>query len=76
MDDNKKSLFDKIANSKATAKNVNYLSGKELRKISKENRRITDELEKIRNRNDVSESEYSTVLKNSDNILEIDNLHT
>jgi peptide/nickel transport system ATP-binding protein len=76
MDNNKKSLFDKIANGKSNVKNVNYLSGKELRKISKENRRITDELEKIRNRNDVSESEYSTLMKNPDNILEIDNLHT
>lgn len=76
--DNKKNLMDKILNGKngKTVKNVNYLSAKELRKISKENRKITDEFERIRNRKDVPESEYVTTMKNPNNILEIDNLNT
>lgn len=76
--DNKKNLMDKILNGKngKTVKNVNYLSAKELKKISRENRRITDEFERIRNRKDVPESEYITTMKNPNNILEIDNLNT
>ena len=76
--DNKKNLMDKILNGKngKTVRNVNYLSAKELRKISRENRKITDELERIRNRKDVPESEYLTTMKNPNNILEIDNLNT
>ena len=31
-------------------KNANYISGKEARRISKENRKITDEIEKQRKR--------------------------
>jgi len=70
--------MDKILNGKngKAVKNVNYLSAKELRKISKENRKITDEFERIRNRKDVPESEYVTTMKNPNNILEIDNLNT
>lgn len=76
--DNKKNLMDKIINGKngKSVKNVNYLSAKELRRISRENRRITDEFERVRNRKDVSESEYITTMKNPNNILEIDNLNT
>jgi len=70
--------MDKILNGKngKAVKNVNYLSAKELRKISRENRKITDEFERIRNRKDVPESEYITTMKNPNNILEIDNLNT
>ena len=76
--DNKKNLMDKIINGKngKSVKNVNYLSAKELRRISRENRRITDEFERVRNRKDVPESEYITTMKNPNNILEIDNLNT
>lgn len=76
--DNKKNLMDKILNGKngKTVKNVNYLSAKELRKISRENRKITDEFERIRSRKDVPESEYVTTMRNPNNILEIDNLNT
>lgn len=56
--------------------NTNYISAKESREISKENRRITREYEKQKNRKNVDESEYTTKMKNPDNILEIDNLHT
>ncbi len=76
--DNKKNLMDRIINGKngKSVKNVNYLSAKELRRISRENRRITDEFERVRNRKDVPESEFITTMKNPNNILEIDNLNT
>lgn len=53
-----------------------YLSAKEARRISKENRRITDKFEKERKRKNVPESEYMTTMHNSDNAVEFDNLHT
>lgn len=53
-----------------------YLSAKESRRISKENRRITNELEKKRKRKNVPESEYLTVMHNADHAVEFDNLHT
>ncbi len=56
-------------------KNNHYLSGKEIRNISKENRKITRALEKKKHRR-AEESEFVTEMKDSNNILEIDNLHT
>lgn len=56
-------------------KNSHYLSGKEIRNISKENRKITRALEKKKHRR-AEESEFVTEMKDSNNILEIDNLHT
>lgn len=53
-----------------------YLSAKESRRISKENRRITNELEKKRKRKNVPESEYLTTMHNETNAVEFDNLHT
>ena len=53
-----------------------YLSAKESRRISKENRRITDQYEKRRKRRNVSESEYTTQMKDPANAVEFDNLHT
>ena len=53
-----------------------YLSGKEARRISKENRRITNQMEKQRKRKNVPESEYLTTMHNPDNAVEFDNLHT
>ncbi|MDO5336214.1 MAG: ABC transporter ATP-binding protein [Eubacteriales bacterium] len=53
-----------------------YLSAKESRRISKENRRITNELEKKRKRKNVPESEYLTTMHDSKNAVEFDNLHT
>lgn len=53
-----------------------YLSAKESRRISKENRRITSKLEKQRKRKNVPESEYLTTMKNPENAVEFDNLHT
>lgn len=53
-----------------------YLSAKESRRISKENRRITNQYEKERKRKNVPESEYMTTMHNPDNAVEFDNLHT
>ncbi len=58
------------------AKNSNYISAKESRRISKENRKITSEIEKKRNRKHIPESEYVTNMKNPDNCVEFDNVHT
>ncbi len=58
------------------AKNSNYISAKESRKISRENRKITSEIEKKRNRKHIPESEYVTNMKNPDNCVEFDNVHT
>jgi peptide/nickel transport system ATP-binding protein len=60
----------------AKKKSVNYISGKESRKISRENRKITREMEKKRNRKNIPESEYVTEMKNPDNCVEFDNVHT
>jgi len=53
----------------------NYLSGKEVRAIAKENAKVMKELEAYKNRK-CDESEYLTEMKGEDNILEIDNLHS
>ena len=53
-----------------------YLSGKEARRISKENRRITNQMEKQRKRKNVPESEYLTTMHDPNNAVEFDNLHT
>ena len=53
-----------------------YLSAKESRRISKENRRITNQSEKERKRKNVPESEYTTTMRDPNNAVEFDNLHT
>ena len=53
-----------------------YLTAKESRKISKENRRITNQFEKQRKRKNVPESEYLTTMQNPENAVEFDDLHT
>ena len=53
----------------------NYLSGKEIRAIAKENAKVMKELEAYKNRK-CDESEYLTEMKGEENILEIDNLHS
>lgn len=57
-------------------KSANYISAKESRAISKENRKITDEIEKKRNRKNIPESEYITAMKNPENVVEFDDVHT
>ena len=60
----------------AKKKNDGYLSAKESRRISKENRKITAVYEKQYKRKNVPESEYLTEMKDPANALEIENLRT
>ena len=60
----------------AKKKPEGYLSGRESRRISRANRKITNELEKKRKRKNVPESEYLTVMHDPQNAVEFDNLHT
>ncbi|MGI6239964.1 MAG: ABC transporter ATP-binding protein [Christensenellales bacterium] len=69
------SIFDK-SKKKSDVKRANYISAKESHRISKENRRITNEIEKMRNRKNVDPSEYLTKMRDANNMVEFDNLHT
>ena len=60
----------------ANKKNDGYLSARESRRISRENRRITNAYEKQRKRRNVPESEYITTMRDLNNAVEFDNLHT
>ena len=60
----------------ANKKNTGYLSAKESRRISRENRKITNAMEKKYKRKNVPESEYLTQMHDPNNVLEIENLHT
>ena len=53
-----------------------YLSDRDARKISKENRKITNAYEKARKRKNVPEAEYLTTMHDARNAVEFDNLHT
>ncbi len=59
----------------AEKKSSHYLSGKEVRAIAKENRKIMNALEKRKHRR-ADESEFTTEMKDPANILEIEDLHT
>lgn len=71
----KESLLARI-NAITASKDSNHLSARELSKISRENRRITDAIEKQRNRKNVPENEYLTTMKNPTNVVEFENLRT
>lgn len=53
-----------------------YLSRREIHEISKHNRKITGEIEKKNKRKNVPESEYVCEMKDSNNEVEFDNVHT
>ena len=55
--------------------NKHYLSGKEIRAIAKANAKEMKRLEAYKNRK-CAESEFLTEMKNPENILEIEDLHT
>ena len=55
---------------------LGYLSAKESRRISRENKKITDQFEKRFKRKNVPEEEYLTEMRDPNNVLEIDDLHT
>ena len=55
--------------------NKNYLTGREIRAIAKANQKEIKRLEAYKNRK-APESEFLTTMKDPDNILEIEDLHT
>ncbi|MDY4138468.1 MAG: ABC transporter ATP-binding protein [Eubacteriales bacterium] len=57
-------------------KKSGYISARESRRISKQNLKITRAYEKKRERKNVPETEYLTQMKNPENVVEFDNLHT
>ena len=58
------------------SKETSYISARESRRISRQNQRITRKLDKRLSRKHVPESEYLTQMKNPNNVVEFDNLHT
>ena len=53
-----------------------YISVSESRRINRENRRITAQMEKMRNRKHVDEREYTAHMRDENNVVEFDNVHT
>jgi peptide/nickel transport system ATP-binding protein len=53
-----------------------HLTARESARISSENRRITNAIEKARNRKNVPQSEYTAVMRDPNNVVEFDNVHT
>lgn len=53
-----------------------YLTLLEERRISRHNSRIIKTYERKKNRKNVKESEYLTTMRHSDNVVELDDLHT
>ena len=73
----KRSLLDLLPGRNGSkSKDNGHLSAREMARISRENRRITDALEKQRSRKNVPESEYVTHMKDKRNVVEFDDLHT
>ena len=72
------SIFDGLKESirKRREKRKNYISIKDSRRIARENRKVMMKMEKERNRKNVPESEYLSVMKDSNNVVEFDNVHT
>ena len=60
----------------AKKQQAGYLSAREARRISRENRKITNAFEKQHKRKDVPESEYLTTMHDPNNAVEFDDLHT
>jgi len=71
----KTGILSSIA-TKRQIKKVNYISAREARQIAKENKKIMMQYEKLYNRKNVPEEEYRTLMRDPNNVVEIDNLHT
>ena len=69
------SLFSR-QKERSEAKKANYISAREARRIAKENNRITREIERQRDRKNVDPSEYRTEMRDPNNVVEFDDLHT
>lgn len=61
---------------KNEGKKSSYISAKESAKISRQNRKITNKIEKERKRRHIPESEYMTYMRDDKNVVEFDNVHT
>lgn len=59
-----------------SVKKANYISAAESRRISRENRKITNEMTKKYMRKNVPESEYMTEMRDKNNVVEFDGLCT
>jgi peptide/nickel transport system ATP-binding protein len=70
-----RTLIERI-NAKFKPKDSNHITARELAMISRDNRRITDAIEKQRNRKNVPESEYLSKMHDPTNVVEFDNLHS
>ena len=68
-------IIDKFKKKGEKSSNSHYLSNKEVKAIAKANSKVMFELEKRKHRK-ADESEFVTEMKDSKNILEIEDLHT
>jgi len=75
MDQQLNSLMEKISRITQTKTSM-HLTPHESALITRANRKITDVLERKLNRRSVRESEYLTSMKDPNNVVEFDNLHT
>jgi len=75
MDKETEVLMEKIEEITRTKSSI-HLTARESTRITRANRKITDAIEKTRDRKNVPESEYLTTMKDPRNVVEFDNLHT
>jgi len=76
MDQHAKELMEEIQEITQTKKTSSRLTAQESAKITRANRKITNAMERQRDRRNVSESEYLTTMADPNNVVEFDNLHT
>lgn len=68
--------IDTVATEEVAVTESIHLTARESARISRENRRITNAIEKKRNRRNVPPSEYTAVMRDPNNVVEFDNVHT
>lgn len=71
--DKKKDVDKKVDGRKG---DFQYLTIAEERQISRENRKVMQQFEAYKKRKNVDESEYLTTMKDDNNVIELDDLHT
>ena len=76
--ENEQTVAEETTTEKATSKSKNshYISAKEARQIAKANMAQIKKFEALKKRKNVPESEYLTTMKDSNNVVEFDDLHT
>ncbi|NCA66472.1 MAG: ABC transporter ATP-binding protein, partial [Clostridia bacterium] len=57
-------------------KKSSYISARDSAKISRKNKKITNAIERRRKRRFIPEEEYVTTMRNVENVVEFDNVHT